>query len=370
MQVDHDLNVDGTVPEQELVRRAHPGAQAFVGRAVPRREAREAALDATLAPGATRAVGAGRRARDEEPDPYRLCFERDLDRVKHSHPWRRLAGKCQVFIAPEDDHLRTRLTHAVEVAQVATGIARVTGLCVPLTEAIALAHDCGHGPAGHASEEAFSPYVPGGYDHAVYGADVTLAPLNLCAETLDGVRNHSWRRPAPSTPEGEVVAWADRIAYVCHDFEDAVSAGILTPSDLPESVADVVGRKGSRQVGAFVHAVLDAIDRTGRVGMTEPAAGALAAFRAFNFDRIYLRPAARRQAEKVVGLLSGLVDFFVDAPTRMPASATGMHADLAPCSLEAAAVAVRYVSGMTDRYALGLGVELLGWRPEELPRGV
>ena len=107
-------------------------------------------------------------------------------------------------------------------------------LCVPLTEAIALAHDCGHGPAGHASEEAFSPYLPGGYDHAVYGADVTLAPLNLCRETLDGVRNHSWRRPAPSTPEGEVVAWADRIAYVCHDFEDAVRAGILEPDDLPE----------------------------------------------------------------------------------------------------------------------------------------
>jgi dGTPase len=363
MQVDQDL-------DQGLVRRAHPSSDALVGRAVQRREAREAALDATLAPGATRAIGAGTRAREEEPDPYRLCFERDLDRVKHSHPWRRLAGKCQVFIAPEDDHLRTRLTHAVEVAQVATGIARVTGLSVSLTEAIALAHDCGHGPAGHASEEAFSPYVPGGYDHAVYGADVTLAPLNLCAETLDGVRNHSWRRPTPSTPEGEVVAWSDRIAYVCHDFEDAVRAGILTPADLSEEVAAVVGRVGSHQVGVFVHAVLDAIDRTGRVGMTEPEAAALAAFRAFNFDRIYLRPAARRQADKVVGLLRGLVDFFVDAPSRLPAAATGMHTDLSPGSLEAAAVAVRYVSGMTDRYALGLGVELLGWRPEELPRGV
>ncbi len=375
MQVDRALGQElgqepGPELGEELVRRAHPGAEAFVGRGVLRRETREAALDAALAPGATRPVGAGTRARGEEPDPYRLCFERDLDRVKHSHAWRRLAGKCQVFIAPEDDHLRTRLTHAVEVAQVATGIARVTGLCVPLTEAIALAHDCGHGPAGHASEEAFSPYVPGGYDHAVYGADVTLAPLNLCAETLDGVRNHSWRRPAPSTPEGEVVAWSDRIAYVCHDFDDAVRAGILTPADLPEAVAAVVGRKGSHQVGAFVNAVLEAIDRTGRVGMSEPAAGVLATFRAFNFDRIYLRPAARRQAEKVVGLLSGLVDFFVDAPARLPAAATGMRAGLAPGSLEAAAVAVRYVSGMTDRYALGLGVELLGWRPDELPRGV
>src|SRR5512135_854737 len=243
--------------DQELVHRAHPSADARVGRAVQRREVREAALDAGLAPGATRPVGGGTRANEEEPDPYRLCFERDLDRIKHSHPWRRLAGKCQVFIAPEDDHLRTRLTHAVEVAQIATGIARAAELCVPLAEAIALAHDCGHGPAGHASEEAFAPYVPGGYDHAVYGADVTLAPLNLCAETLDGIRNHSWRRPAPSTPEGEVVAWADRIAYVCHDFEDARRAGILLPEDLPESVSSVVGTTRSRQIGTFVHAVLD-----------------------------------------------------------------------------------------------------------------
>jgi len=353
-----------------VVREAHEGAPAFVGRGVRRREEREAALDATMAPGATRPVGAGSRAREEAPDPFRLCFERDLDRVKHSRPWRRLAGKCQVFIAPEDDHLRTRLTHAVEVAQIATGIARAAELCVPLTEAIALAHDCGHGPAGHASEEAFTPYLPGGYDHAVYGADVTLAPLNLCAETIDGVRNHSWRRPAPSTPEGEVVAWADRIAYVCHDFEDSLRAGVLQPDDLPEEVAAVVGVDRSRQIGTFVYSVLDAIDQTGRVGMTEPAASALAGFRAFNFDRIYLRPAARRQAEKVVGLLRGLVDFYVDAPARLPGGATGRHDRLQPGSLEAANVAVRYVSGMTDRYALGLGVELLGWRPENLPRGV
>ena len=180
------------------VRRAHEDAGAYVGAPVRRRAEREAELAESLAPGATRPVGAGERAVAEEPDAYRLCFERDLDRIKHSRPWRRLAGKCQVFIAPEDDHLRTRLTHAVEVAQIATGIARAANLCLPLVEAIALAHDCGHGPAGHASEEAFSPFLPAtGYDHAVYGADVTLAPLNLCIETLDGVRNHSWRRPAP-----------------------------------------------------------------------------------------------------------------------------------------------------------------------------
>ncbi|MCZ7534500.1 MAG: HD domain-containing protein [Acidimicrobiia bacterium] len=290
--------------------------------------------------------------------------------MKHSRPWRRLAGKCQVFIAPEDDHLRTRLTHAVEVAQVAVGIARAANLCLSLTEAIALAHDCGHGPAGHASEEAFSPFVPGGYDHAVYGADVTLVPLNLCLETLDGVRNHSWRRPPPATPEGEVVAWADRIAYVCHDFEDAVRAGILVPDDLPEQVRGVVGARRSEQIGNFVLAVLEGIDRTGRVGMAEPAAAALQAFRDFNFERIYLRPASRRQAERAIGLLRGLVEYFSDVPTRIPTGSSGARPAVEAGSEEAALVAVHYVSGMTDRFALGLGVELLGWRPDDLPRGV
>jgi dGTPase len=363
--------MDSPILADVLVQRAHPDAPAYVGRRSRRREEREAELAATMAPGATRPIGAGSRTHSEEPDPFRLCFERDLDRIKHSRPWRRLAGKCQVFVAPEDDHLRTRLTHAVEVAQVATGIARAVDLCLPLVEAIALAHDCGHGPAGHASEEAFSPYLPEtGYDHAVYGADVTLAPLNLCLETLDGVRNHSWRRPAPATPEGEVVAWADRIAYVCHDFEDALRAGILAPEDLPVEVADVAGLRRSEQVETFVLAVLDAVDHTGSVGMTEPAASALAAFRAFNFEHIYLRPASRRQAERVVRLLRGLVDHYSDVPRRIPAVASGdVEAPLAGTSA-AAAAAVQYVSGMTDRYALALGVEVLGYRPDELPRGV
>src|SRR3954454_25084150 len=332
---------------QALVRLAHEDAHAYVGSPVRHREEREAELAVALAPGATRPSGAGVRARPETPDEFRLCFERDLDRVKHSRPWRRLAGKCQVFIAPDNAHLRTRLTHAVEVAQVATGIARAANLCLPLVEAIALAHDCGHGPAGHASEEAFSPFLPGtGYDHAVYGADVTLAPLNLCVETLDGVRNHSWRRPAPATPEGEVVAWGDRIAYVCHDSDDAVRAGILEPDDLPADVKAVVGTNPSAQIGVFMGAVLDAIDRTGAVGMTEPAASALAEFRSFNFDRIYLRPAARRQASRVIRLLGDLVEHFADAPRRVPAVRDGEVSAPTAGSAEAAALAVQYVSGM------------------------
>jgi len=324
------------------------------------REAREEAEHRTLAPGATRALGAGNRATPEEPDPFRTCFERDLDRIHHSRPFRRLAGKCQVFIAPDDDHLRTRLTHAVEVAQVAVGIAGPAGLNVALTAAAATGHDCGHGPAGHASEEAFSPFVAGGYHHAVYGADVVLAPLNLCAQTLDAVRNHSWNRPAPSTPEGEVVAWADRIAYVCHDFEDAVRAGIVGPDALPAAIAEVVGRRRSAQIGAFITGVLDTIATTGRVGMRRDEAEALAAFRSFNFEHIYLRPASVLQAERVVELLRSLVHWYIDHPGAIDGAAPGA---------DPVATAVHHVSGMTDRYALRLAVDVLGWDPDKLPRG-
>jgi dGTPase len=328
--------------------------------AVLDREAREAREDALLAPGATRAVGAGTRARPEEPDAYRTCFERDRDRIKHSRPFRRLAGKCQVFIAPDDDHLRTRLTHAVEVAQVAVSIARPAALSTALTEAAALGHDCGHGPAGHASEEALSPFLEGGYHHAVYGADVVLAPLNLCAETLDAVRNHSWNRPPPRTPEGEVVAWADRIAYVCHDFEDAVAAGIVRETDLPAEVAGVVGVGRSRQLHGFITAVVETIAATGLVGMRTAEAEALAAFRAFNFERIYLRPEAVRQADAVIELLRALTEWYAAHP-----SAVGDE----ELPADPLAAAVRHVSGMTDRYAMHMAVEHLGWDPAKLPRG-
>ena len=220
---------------------AHADSWATVGDAeIMSRQAREDRDDAILATHATRASGAGNRAMTEDPDPYRTCFERDRDRILHDSAFRRLAGKTQVFVFP-GDHQRTRMTHALEVAQVARSIATALSLNVPLVEAMAIGHDCGHGPGGHASEDALSPFLEEGFDHAPWGADVTLRPLNLCAETLDGIRNHSWSLPAPQTPEGEVVSWADRIAYVCHDFEDAVAAGIVTADMLPKAVAERCG---------------------------------------------------------------------------------------------------------------------------------
>jgi dGTPase len=253
------------------LRLAHAEAGAPVGSIEPRGRTEREADD--LAPGATRAVGAGNRAIAEEPDPNRTCFERDRDRILHSTAFRRLAGKTQVFVFP-DDHQRTRLTHALEVAQVARSVADAIGLNTTLTEAIAIGHDCGHGPGGHASEDALSPYVAEGFDHAPWGADVTLTSLNLCAQTLDGIRNHSWSRPAPTTPEGEVVSWADRIAYVCHDFEDAVAAGIVTVDMLPAAVGDRLGTTRSGQLGMLVRAMIRATADTGRVGMTAPEAEA------------------------------------------------------------------------------------------------
>ncbi len=356
-----------------LLRTAHADSHATIGPVAEHpRDRREAGEEVPPTSGATVASGAGDRAVAEEPDPFRTCFERDRDRILHATAFRRLAGKTQVFVFPED-HQRSRLTHALEVAQVARAIATRLGLNVPLAEAIALGHDCGHGPGGHASEDALSPYVDGGYDHAQWGADVTLSPLNLCRETLDGIRNHSWSRPAPSTPEGEVVSWADRIAYVCHDFEDAAHTGIVDPADLPSLVVDRCGTSRREQLAAFIDGVVGASARSGRIGMDADAADALAAFRMFDYERIYLRPASVEQAGRVVDLLRALVDHYLAHPGDLPADDEGPadadEVDLAG-SAEAARAAVRYVGGMTDRFACRAGVRLLGWEADRLPTGL
>jgi dGTPase len=327
------------------------------------RRARELLERQTLRPAATFADGAGNRVIPEEPDDVRTCFERDRDRIVHSTAFRRLAGKTQVVVHPTD-HQRTRLTHALEVSQVATAIARGAGLNVTLAEAIALGHDCGHGPGGHASEEAFDAFMLEGFEHGPWGADVVLTGLNLCTETLDGIRNHSWARPAPSTPEGEVVSWADRIAYSAHDLEDAVHAGIVPEADLPAEVAQVAGRTRRAQLNTFVRAVVAGVVEHGGVGMPAAEASALAALRAFNYERIYVRPASLAQSRAVVEVLRALVDYYIGRPDLLP--------DPVPVGDEAATVrsAVAYVAGMTDRFAFEMAVNQLGWDRRRLPQGI
>ncbi|HEV3186502.1 MAG TPA: HD domain-containing protein [Acidimicrobiales bacterium] len=357
---------DVTVAHRDSKASIGPLAEGQPSLAGPLRQ-REDLLDALMTQGATRSDGGGHRVKEEAPDEFRTCFERDRDRILHSSAFRRLAGKTQVFIFP-DDHTRTRLTHALEVAQVATSIARPLGLNVALTEAIALGHDCGHGPGGHASEEALEPFVEGGFDHATWGADVSLLSLNLCAETLDGIRNHSWSRPAPGTPEGEVVSWADRVAYVCHDFEDAVAVGIVTVDELPALVRERCGVRRREQLGAFINAMIHTVFNTGVIGMDAYHAEALAAFRAFNYESIYLRAASRQQASSVVEMMRALVEYYCVNPVFIPdvAARGGELEDPA----EALHEAVAYVAGMTDRYACQSAVTLLGWDTQRLPSGI
>ncbi len=332
--------------------------------AVQDRTYREEQQDARLHPAATRASGAGDRLLAEEPDRLRTCFERDRDRIVHSSAFRRLAGKTQVFVHPAD-HQRTRLTHALEVTQVAGALARSLGLNVDLTEAIALGHDCGHGPGGHASEEAFDAYLPEGFDHAPWGADVALSALNLCAETLDGIRNHSWSRPSPLTPEGAVVSWADRIAYTAHDLEDAIRAGILQSTDIPPELVRRCGGSRREQINTFITELLSCAAKTGTLGMRPEVADDLAALRTFNYERIYTRPQSLRQTQAVVAVLQALVEHYAQHPQLMPEPYQP-----SPEQPNLVRAAVTYVSGMTDRFAFTTAVRLLGWPVPELPEGI
>ena len=358
----------GTVKDQLV--QAHRNSNAEIGKiSVLSRDVRES-LQESLAPHAQRGDGAGHRKIPETADPYRTCFEVDRDRILHKGTaLRRLAGKTQVFIFPED-HMRTRLTHALEVEQVARAIATALRLNVALTEAIALGHDCGHGPFGHASEDALTPYTDFGFDHACFGADVVLNELNLTSETLDGIRSHSWSLPAPSTLEGEVVSWADRVAYVCHDFEDACRAGIVTTQMLPEAVKGRLGTEKGSQLGVLITDIIETSSRLRSVGMSTEMAEVLASFRQFNYDYIYMRPASIAQSQIVVEMLRSLVEFFIDRPNLDMLTTPKDIEPVRAGSVEARDRAVAYVAGMTDRFAVRSAMKYLGWSETKLPKGV
>lgn len=327
------------------------------------REKREEIERITLAQGATLSDGSGNRNIPEVPDQFRTCFERDRDRILHSSSFRRLAGKTQVFIFPSD-HQRTRLTHALEVAQVATSVARSVGLNVALTEAIALAHDCGHGPGGHPSEDAFSAFLENGYDHAEWGANYTLSSLNLCSETLDGIRNHSWSRPEPSTPEGSVVSFADRIAYCAHDLEDAVRADIVDIEELPEIVKESAGLLRSDQLRYLIRDITDTITTTGAIALSPLAGEVLKEIRNFNYHNIYMREESQLQSKFVIDMLTRLVEYFIEFPSTTSA---GRSKNIEPFTQSAVINAIGFTSGMTDKFAIQTAVNYLGYDASRLP---
>ncbi|MDK3258751.1 HD domain-containing protein [Blastococcus capsensis] len=305
-----------------------------------------------LAAAASRSATSRGRARPEPEDALRTAFERDRDRILHAKAFRRLKHKTQVFLNPEGDHFVTRLTHTLQVTQVARSLARALGLNEPLAEAIALGHDVGHSPFGHIGEEAFDPYVAGGWHHAAQGVRIVevLEDLNLTWEVRDGIRAHSWKiDPPPSTREAECVRYADRIGYLSHDALDAARAGVVRTADLPARAVAVFGEPGSQMVGAMIGAVvtgsLSPANGADAVVMEPEALQAMHELRDFMFARVYASDVAAGQTHLAIDVIRRLVDHHLAHPELIPASYRDTEAD------ELTQV-VDYVSGMTDRFAL------------------
>ena len=304
-----------------------------------------------LSPAATRSTSSRGRVRPEEPDSFRTAFERDRDRIVYSKAFRRLKHKTQVFLNPEGDHFVTRLTHTLQVAQIARALAAGLSLNEPLAEAIALGHDVGHTPFGHTGEEALSPYFPpDGWHHAAQSVRVyeVLEDLNLTWEVRDGIRAHSWKiDPPPSTSEALCVRYADRIAYLTHDALDAIRAGVLAADSFPRPVLSRFGEPGRAWVGEMIEAVLEQSLRVGEVRMDEETLAVMHDLRDFMFQRVYLAPALLREQRAAIETLRELVDYHIAHPDQIPPT---YREDDAPLITQVA----DYVAGMTDRYALAI----------------
>ena len=311
----------------------------------------------TLAPAATRSADSRGRRLPELDDAYRTAFQRDRDRMVHSKAFRRLKHKTQVFINPEGDHYVTRLTHTLQVTQIGRSIARNLSLNEDLAEAICLAHDVGHSPFGHTGEDALSEFVDDEWLHSAQGVRIfeVLEPANLSWEVLDGVRAHSWKiKEPPATPEGYVCRFADRIAYLTHDVDDAMRAGVIKRDDLPTAALAKFGEPGSEWVAAMIRAVVDESLLRGGLVMDAESLEVMNELRDFMFQNVYLRAGTEGQRRTVMGIVRDLVNYFVDHADEIPDSYRHTEADTLT-------QVVDYVAGMTDRYAISVHDEL--YRP-------
>lgn len=345
------------------------------------REQLEAREKEILAPQAAKSADTKGRLRPEIEDGIRPAFQRDRDRIVHTKAFRRLKHKTQVFFAPAGDHYRTRLTHTLEVAQIARTIAKVLRLHEELTEAIALGHDLGHTPFGHAGERVLSDLVPWEFNH--YEQSLRIVDvlennrhgLNLTFEVRDGIARHSKGKNglpvgAPpehraSTIEGQVARVADIVAYVNHDIDDAVRAGILLESQLPKEAVDLLGHSSSQRIGRLV---TDVVHQTLSGGMTEirmsdPVLDALLALRSFLFEAVYENQIATAEFGKAKGILGGLWEKVHERPEEF--------LDTRTIAAEGVDVAAQdFLAGMTDRFAVDLFERLFIPKPWVGPRVV
>ncbi len=338
------------------------------------REQLEARERDILAPQAARSADSRGRLRPEPEDDIRPAFQRDRDRIIHSKAFRRLKHKTQVFFAPAGDHYRTRLTHTLEVSQIARTIAKVLRLHDELTEAIALGHDLGHTPFGHAGERIIDSLMPGGFNH--YEQSLRIVDvlendgrgLNLTWEVRDGIAKHSKGKsgtpvgmaPAQraSTIEGQIMRVADLIAYVNHDIDDAIRAGLLKVDDVPRDLVAALGATSSARIGALVRDVVTETLGGGltEIRMSEPVLNAVLRLRSFLFDAVYENTIATAEFRKASDILSGLWEKVRERP--------GEFLDQTTVEKEGLDVAVRdFIAGMTDRYAVRLFEQLFIPKP-------
>lgn len=315
------------------------------------REISEKNEKAILSSYATLSANTKGRVKPEEKCELRTDFQRDRDRIIHCKSFRRLKHKTQVFLSPESDHYRTRLTHTLEVAQIARTIARALRLNEDLTEAIALAHDLGHTPFGHAGERALDKLVEGGFTHFSQGVRVCSViekggkGLNLTAEVLDGILNHT-RGKWPETPEGKIVRFSDRIAYINHDIDDAIGAGVITENDLPRDATEYLGKTKSERINTLVKAIVSSSEGTD-IKMDAETEKHYDVMHKFLFDSVYTNPSAKAEESKVSGIIEGIYEHIIKHPEIL----SGEYKNILD-SDGVSRAAADYIAGMTDHFAV------------------
>jgi dGTPase len=311
-----------------------------------------------LSPLATRSYPA-RRALPEDDCALRTPFQRDRDRIVHTKAFRRLMHKTQVFVAPQGDHYRTRLTHTLEVTTISRTVARALRLNEDLVEAIGLGHDLGHPPFGHIGEEVLDRCAKRRFgvdfrhnEHSLRVVEVLErdgAGLNLTEQVRDGIVGHSSRAPLPATLEGRIVRVIDRVAYINHDIDDALHAGLLRAEELPAGPIAVLGADSSTRIDALVHDMVESSARAGNIVQGPEAGPAMSELRDFMFEHVYLGPGVRAEHAKIAKVLSTLFELYVEHPELL-ASPGEQTADR---GAGPAHRVIDYLAGMTDRYCIG-----------------
>ena len=318
------------------------------------RESMELREQELLSPFASHSTDTRGRDRPEEECDVRTAYQRDRDRILHCKTFRRMKDKTQVFLAPQGDHYRTRLTHTLEVSQIARTIARALRLNEDLVEAIALGHDLGHTPFGHSGEKALEQVHPGGFAH--YKQSVRVVEilekngngLNLTWEVRDGMKNHR-TSGKPSTLEGQVVRFSDKIAYIHHDMDDAQRAGIITEDDIPVTMRTFLGYTTRERLNTFVHNIIENSLDKDSISMSPDVYEAMMDLRSLMFRNVYENPVAKKEEERAMKMLTELYEYYTDHPEAMPEE----YRELAKCRGVPKEQAVcDYISGMTDQYSM------------------